>query len=194
MEPLKESKWHGLERAAILSLAMSVLVVGAMDELGRRRVENTHAWPRAAGFASDPEALVDRLQKLFRDASDETFEDGMDSSFSVNLTRVVRDHGVAAVSVLERVISADDVNVEIAEEALRQVGCMDDAKTHRRRLSLLERALGSPNVRIRDAASIGIEALDDPAAIESLRRAIDNEQHGHLRQNLKDVLAQLQDG
>ena len=193
LEPLKKPKWFRHERATILDLVMPVLVVGAMDELGRRRMEGTHAWPKTAGLASDPEDLVDRLRKLFRDASDEIFEDGMDSFFSANLTRVVRDRGMVAVSVLESMISADNVNVEIAEEALRQVGRMDDGKTHRRRLSLLERALGSPNARIRDAASIGIEAMDDPAASKSLQRAIDSERHEQLRQNFKDVLAQLQD-
>ena len=119
---------------------------------------------------------------------------GWVASVSAGLARIVRDHGVAAVRALERIISAVDVNAEVAEEALRQVGHMDDKRTHRRRLSLLERALESPNARIRDAASIGIEAMDDPAAIESLQRAIESELHEQLRQNFKDVLAQLQDG
>ena len=48
-------------------------------------------------------------------------------------------------------------------------------------------------MRIRDAASIGINAMDDPAAIESVRAAIKNEPHIRLRQNLRDVLEQLKD-
>ena len=135
--------------------------------------------------------LEDTLQKLFYDAGDETFEDGMASFFSASLIRIVRDHGVVAVRALERILSAADVNIEVAEESLRQMGRMDDEKTHRYRLSLLERALESPNARIRDAASVGIEAMDDPAAIESLQRAIDSELYEQLRQNFKDVLAQL---
>lgn len=135
---------------------------------------------------------MDILRKLFHDASDEVFEDGMDSYFSANLNRIVQTHGVAAIDALERVIRMDDVNVESIEEALRQVGRMDDGRTHRCRLLLLEHALESPNTCIRDAASIGIEAMNDTAAIESLQRAIDNERHKQLRQNLKDLLAQLQ--
>lgn len=87
----------------------------------------------------------------------------------------------------------DGANVEVVEEALRQIGYMDDEITHRHRLSLLERALESPNSRVRDAASIGLDAMDDPVAIKSLQRAVDCERYEPLRQNLEIVLRRLQD-
>ena len=168
--------------------------VNSMTAFDRIVSENAAGWGKSFEPAPAIVALEDMLQKLFFDARDEIFEDGMGSFFSAGLIRIVRDHGVAAVRALERIISAVDVNAEVAEEALRQMGHMDDKRTYRRRLFLLERALESPNARIRDAASIGIEAMDDPAAIESLQRAIDSERHEQLRQNFKDVLTQLQDG
>lgn len=81
--------------------------------------------------------------------------------------------------------------MRVAEEALRQVGCMNDKKTHSARRSLLEHSLESPDMRIRDAASIGIETMEDPAAIPALKRAIENEQVGWLRQYLEDIMNQL---
>ena len=134
---------------------------------------------------------VDILHKLFRAASDDVFEDGMDSYFSTNLHHIIKEYGAAAIDALESVM--DGANVGVTEEALRQVGNIDDDATHRARLSLLERALKSSNTRVRDAASIGIEAMNDPTGIEGLQNAIDNEPYEQLRQNFKDVLVQLQD-
>ena len=137
--------------------------------------------------------VTDTLHRLFRRANDEVFEDGMDSRFSNGLIHVIRTHGTEAVGALERLICTDGVNPEVAAEALAWIGRMDDEQTHQVRLSLLERTLESPNVCIRDGASIGIESMDDPAVIGSLRKAIDREQCGLLRQNLMDVLEQLKD-
>ena len=134
------------------------------------------------------------MRQLFNDARNEVFEDGMDSNFANALYCFVREHGTAAVDALETVMRMSDVNAEIAEEALMQTGYMKDEATHQGRLSLLIRALESSNARIRDAASVGIEAMDDPTASHSLQKAIAREQYGPLRQNFKDVLAQLQDG
>lgn len=175
---------------ALSELSLTINSVTAFDRIVN---EDAADWEKAVKSAFGIAALEDILQKLFYDARDETFEDGMGSFFSTSLIHIVRDHGAAAVRALERMISATDVNVEAAEESLRQMGRMDDEKTHRYRLSLLERALESPNARIRDAASVGIEAMDDPAAIESLQRAIGSELHEQLRQNFTDVLEQLRD-
>lgn len=139
------------------------------------------------------ESIYDRLHGLFLDASDEIFEDGMNTNFSTNLHRIIQNNGVAAINVLERLVWNDDANVEVVEEALRQIGHMDHRSTHRSRLSLLKRALESRNPRVRDAACIGIEAMEDPDAIKCLQSAIKKEQSEQLRQNLIDVLEQLQD-
>lgn len=137
--------------------------------------------------------LIDTLSELFYNARDETFADGMNSSFSIKLNHIIQSYGMSAISALEKVMCARDSNVTVIEEALRQIGYIDDTATHHSRLSLLEHFLKSPDARIRDAASIGIEAMNDPAAINSLQKAIDREQNDILRQIFKDILAQLQD-
>lgn len=167
------------------------LINVAVAESAVGRIGRPVNWPDLRRPAPDPQTPYDALYGLFRGAIDETFEDGMDSSFSMRLHRIILDYGMGAVDALEKVL--DGANVGVAEEALRQIGYIDDPGTHRARLLLLEGALKSPNADIRDAASIGIEAMDDPAAIESLRAAIENEPDAQLRQYLHDVLAQLQD-
>lgn len=192
----EQPKGQGWPRPYAVTLpdsSVHVLVVGAMIGLAQRLSYGVD-WPKATTSVSNQEMLVDMLRELFHRANYEVFEDGMDSDFSNNLNRTIRDFGVAAISALERMISADHVNPEVAAEALIWVGRMDDEATQHTRLTMLERALESSNVCIRDAASIGIGAMDDPAAISSLRRAIDREQCGLLRQNLKDTLEQLKDG
>lgn len=192
VEPPKEQHWSKSHTITVQGSEMQILVIGAMTEPAQRR-NYVAGWLKAVGPASDLEMLADMLHKLFRSANDEVFEDGMDSHFSNSLNRIIRTHGIAVVSALERIMCMDDVNPEVAAEALTWVGRMDDKQTHRARLSLLERALESPNVCIRDGASIGIGAMDDPAAIGSLRKAIDRERCGLLRQNLKSTLEQLKD-
>ena len=138
------------------------------------------------------EDIVDIFNALFVDSSDEVFVDGIETTFGRNVGHVIRAYGDVAVRSLHTVMSCPQTNVEVVEEALRRIGSLDDMRTHHSRLAVLVRELESPNPRIRDAASIGIADMDDPAAIESLCRAIDNEQSSRLQRNLQLVLSQLQ--
>lgn len=137
--------------------------------------------------------MIHVLDDLFVNAENETFEDGMDTAFSINLRRIIQYSGVNAVDVLDNILSSNHVNAEIAEEVLRQIGYMNDTHTHRHRLDLLKCQLKSSNSRIRDAASIGISAMDDPEAIPDIQKAINDKRNRNLRQDLEMVLAQLQD-
>ena len=178
-------------RIGDMTMPVSNLANAPAAESAVERVDGSTGWPYPTRFAQDPQAPYGMLRDLFRGAIDEVFEDGMDSRFSKRLRRIVLDYGADAVNALAKVL--DGANLGVAEEAIMQMGYIDDEATHPARLSLLESALKSPRVRIRDAASIGINAMDDPAAIESVRAAIKNEPHIRLRQNLRDVLEQLKD-
>ena len=131
------------------------------------------------------------LRNLFARSRYVVFHDGMTSDFSRELHRIVQTYGVPSIVALEKVLHGASVGV--AEEALIQIGHIEDDKTHRYRLALLARALESSDGRIRDAAAVGIDAMEDPAAIESLQKAVDNEPHKFLRQYMKDLLVHLQD-
>lgn len=161
----------------------------AADKSAQSRRDIAH-WHYMVGSEPD-HMLVNTLSRLFLGARNEIFEDGMDSYFSANLHHTIREYGVAAVDALEFVMH--DADLGAAKYALIQIGHMADDNTHSSRLSLLGRALQSPNASVRDAASSGIEAMEDPAAIWNIQKAIDCEPYKDLRQNLKDILAQLQD-
>lgn len=104
--------------------------------------------------------LVDYFEGLVRDSAEEVFEDGMGSNFSRGLVSAVLEHGVTALTAVEQVIIAGNTNVEVLGEVLVQIGAIDDPITHDRRLTILTDALESEDVRIRDAASLGLEAME----------------------------------
>ena len=189
-EPSKGQGWFKPCAAAVPGSEVRVLVVGTMTEPGQRLNYETD-WPKAAEFVSDQAMLADTLHELFHDANEEIFEDGMTSRFSDALRNIVREHGVEAIEHIGAAIRAVDTSVKVAEEALRQVGHINDRRTHSARRSLLECFLESSDIRMRDAASIGIEAMEDPAAVPALKRAIETEPAGWLQQYLKDVMNQL---
>ena len=146
------------------------------------------------GVSPAPDAeLPSRLEAMFAVAGEETFFDGMDSDFARNFKSMVRSYGHAAIDSIGRMIRSQRLDVEVAGEALRQIGSVDDVRSHRSRLALLLQALESPDPRLRDAASIGIATMDDPTAIEGVRRAEEQESSPQLRHNLQLVLDQLEE-
>jgi HEAT repeat protein len=132
------------------------------------------------------------VAELFNREWDELFEDGLESEFARKLKCVIEREGESAIDSLASVVSAPDVNEGLAAEALRVIGRMNDPLTHDKRLSLLEGALFGPAARVRDAASVGLASLDDPRAIPCVIRAINDESSSELREDMKQVLQQLE--
>lgn len=137
--------------------------------------------------------LLSRLEAMFANAGAETFFDGMDSDFSRSFHSMVRSYGHPAIDAIGRMILSNRLDIEVAGEALRQFGSVDDLRSHRNRLTLLLRILESPDPRLRDSASIGIATMDDPTAIDGIRRAAEQEISPRLRNNLQLVLDQLEE-
>ncbi|MDP6451879.1 MAG: HEAT repeat domain-containing protein [SAR202 cluster bacterium] len=126
-------------------------------------------------------------------ASEEIFEDGIESEFSRTLNRLVQNFGEPAVKAIEKVICLDQANVEITAEAVQQLGSIENMPSHQSRKGILLRNLESPDARLRDAASIGLSAMDDPTTIQALRDAISRESSPALQRNLQLVLDQLEE-
>ena len=132
----------------------------------------------------------EEIGSIFRGAREETFRDGMESAFAIRLRVAIIGFGNAAIDALAEELGDD---IEASGEALRLLGDMEDERTHGARLALLLRALESPDARMRDAASIGLVNLEDPAALDGLRRAVEVEQTAWVRANLELALRQFQD-
>jgi hypothetical protein len=136
--------------------------------------------------------LYRKFLSLFRAAKELTFEDGVHTEFSRHLLAMVQDYGSQAIAVLEDLIFANQVGIEETSEALRWLGQLEDATTHSRRLKLLGLSLSDSSARIRDGAILGLSFMDDPDAIPYIRAAICHETVGPLREDMKQVLAQLE--
>lgn len=186
----KGQEWPESHADSMQGSEVQYVVIETMTEPDQRMNYGAD-WFSENELALYQKILTNTLNELFHSANNEVFEDGMTSRFSDALRGFVRKHGGAAIEQLGVAIRAADTSVKVAEEALRQVGHMNDGKTHSARLLLLERSLESPDMRMRDAASIGIEAMEDPAAIPALKRAVENESVEWLRQYLEEVLDQL---
>ena len=136
--------------------------------------------------------IVEHLMETVRIASEEVFVDGMDSVLSEDMSMLIETYGDIAVSAIEHMLGLYYDRVEIVGEALRQLGQIEDSQTHRSRMTALVAHLESSDPRVRDAASLGLAALDDPEAIKALKNALERESSLQLRSNLELVLVQLQ--
>lgn len=131
------------------------------------------------------------LAELFKREIEEIFEDGIESEFASDVRSIILEEGEPAIDALTGVIFYRSVNEGLASQSLELIGRMNDLITHSRRLWLLESALFSSSARIRDAASVGLASLDDPHAIPYIRRAINEESYAELREDMNQVLKQL---
>ena len=138
------------------------------------------------------ERLVNYFSKLIRDSIDDVFTDGMESPLSRQLIPIVETFGDTAIQAIVRLMGSNGENVEVTGELLRQLGTIEDQNTHHNRLTILINGLQANDPRIRDAASLGIAALDDTSAIGAIQKAFDREPSPHIKRNLKLVLDQLQ--
>lgn len=195
-----------LSNPHILALMCAVLFNRSLDEnrVAHGLTESTSAlleqnYPVTVGATSGvtptanlEDQLVDYFQRLGTNAIEEVFLDGMESNFSRRLTAALVAHGETAVRAIERIINLDTTSVEVVGETLRHIGYLEDLRTHQTRLIVLVRQLESTDPRIRDAAALGLAALDDPQAIDALLETLNRESSSQLKGNLRIVLNQLQ--
>ena len=136
--------------------------------------------------------LLRYLGQIIREATEQVFLDGMESTFSRQLSWAIKIFGYVAIQSIERVLTSGEGNAEVLGEILRQLGSVEDPLTQHGRLTILIDNLQAPDPRIRDAAALGIAALDDPTALSTVQTALDRETSPKLRNNLNLVIGQLQ--
>ena len=166
------------------SLQLPLNLARAMSGLNVRLDNSTISY-------DPPYELEKAIERLFDTAKGEFFEDGVETDFSRNLLNLIRAYGDTAVEMLTGLIVSEYVDSEVASEALRWIGRLDDAGTYKSRLQLLEKSLGNSAARVRDGALLGLASLDDPSAIRYLEKALQGESLEQLRRNIQQVLDQL---
>ena len=140
-----------------------------------------------------PESLAEELQRIFFEARDEVFEDGMDSVFSRRLVDFMQHHGGLAIDILSDLLLLERVNAEVAGEALRHVGYLEHGATRIPRRRLLERCLFDSSAYVRDGAILGLAAMDDPKSIPCVEQAVTRESIAELQEDMQAVLDQLRE-
>jgi hypothetical protein len=147
-----------------------------------------HSFDVLSGISS---AVGKATAAVFASGSEEVLEDGVESSFARDLEALLRAHGHSALLAVEDLIRAPETNKELAFEATRMLGSVDDAKSHDLRRKFLEELLDSAVARLRHAAASGLAAMDDPASLSAIERAAVKESNGLLRKYLARVADQL---
>lgn len=143
------------------------------------------------GLESD-EQFLPVVKALFAAGKEVHFEDGMDTKFSNDLIDLVESGGALVCGVIETLIINESVDPDVAGEALRWLGRMDSRQTLDRRRLLLEKCLQSKSRLVRDGALLGLASIDDHRSIQPLKDAIQREECVGLREDMEEVLHQLQ--
>ena len=138
------------------------------------------------------QAIEENLERIFDEARDEEFENGMDSKFSESLTAMVLLHDAEAVIAVGRILKTPNIGIEVLIEALRQIGQLEHEPTRAARLNLIEPYLRNDAIRVRYAACLGLAALEDAEATGTLRAALDAEPSEQIRKILLQVINQLE--
>lgn len=179
-------------------LLISVLRLIAAD--GKYPIEKGRFWQildRHGPFSPlDPDdslrqGLLSEIETLFAVAENETFEDGFDSLLSVELQRLVLQHGDVTLEIVSDLIFEDRAAPDVAREALSCLGEMEHGATHEGRRRVLERSLTCSSHVARDGALTGLADQGDPRSIPALEAAAERESYRLLRADMLEAVAQL---
>ncbi len=140
-----------------------------------------------------PETLEKAIAVLFDSADEEYFEYGYESQFAESLEMFIQRYGITGIEVIQQHIFFEDVNTDVAIEALHTLGRVQHMPSHSERLVLLLRCLFASSARIRCGAALGLAYLDDPKAVSFLQRALEQETSKSAQTCLQRVLEQLED-
>lgn len=150
--------------------------------------------PRVKVYSVEEEQrLRIEIENMFEYAKDEVFEDGMESTFSLHLLRLLEEHGEFAMNQIVFLVEEKGVSSEVLAETLRWFGLMEDGPAYAHRRWLLQRCLKSSSVIVRDGAILGLSFLEDPRSIPILEQAYYSEIHESLRADILQVLNDLKE-
>lgn len=135
--------------------------------------------------------VIREANKIFDVATEEYFEDGMETEFSRAIVSLVEKYKSLAIEALGRLIKMRQLTPQLVSESLRWIGWISDKQTHNERRRLLEDCLFHKSPYIRDGAIIGLAYLDDPKSIKPLVEAAARENIPPLSKYIQQVIEQL---
>ena len=135
--------------------------------------------------------LTEEFVGYINAARDERFQDGMESRFSERVRKSILSGGSNAASAWVEALTLRENAYETTEEFLRIIGDMKDQQSHEKRTEVLTGMLRHGKPAVRDAAGLGLAALDDPSTIPAVKEALDTETEEWVRKGLRQVAEQL---
>ena len=129
--------------------------------------------------------------RYINEARNERFEDGMESRFSKRVRKSILSGGTNAVSAWTQALNLRENAYETTEEFLRTIGDMRDEKSHGQRREVLTEMLRHGKPTVRDAARLGLAALDDRSTLPAVREALVTETEEWVSRGLRQVAEQL---
>ena len=146
----------------------------------------------STALISTPLNLYRRIEGLLEQARGLHLEDGVHSQFSRDLINLVQKSGVSAVEIIAALVVHEKVNSSIAAESLFWLARIQQGRTYKFRLWLLETCLQSPSAQIRDAAALGLVTMGDQHSLEPIKMAAEREECEELKSDLQKAIEQLE--
>jgi hypothetical protein len=124
-------------------------------------------------------------------ATEERFQDGMESNLSLGLTALITRYPEQAMTQLTAGLGSIRIASFVLAEILQLFGRIESAETKERRFGLLTSFLRHKSPLVRDAAATGLAYMNEKRAVSFLEEAISKEPVPSLREDLRAVVDQL---
>lgn len=134
------------------------------------------------------------VKQLFSMAENITFEVGMDNQFSEDLERAIEVIGAPVLVEIRSIILNEETSLTVAAETMRYIGNIESPTYRAERRELLETCLSASRfIWVKEGAAVGLSYIDDPQSIPVLKQAIQKERHQELKEDLNQILKQLEE-
>ncbi len=131
------------------------------------------------------------LERLFEIASDEQFEDGMDSNLGAGLRALFASNAAQTMECLRKRLRETSLSWEVLTETLKVLARIDNAETKGAQLIVILDFLKHPSMLIRDAALTALSLLGDRQAIPQLERVAREEANPWFRHEIEATILEL---
>ena len=134
------------------------------------------------------------VKRLFSMAENIEFEVGMINDFSEALERAIEVIGVPILVEIRRIILNEETSLTVAAETMCYIGNIESPTYRAERRELLETCLSASRfIWVKEGAAVGLSYIDDPQSIPVLKQAIQKERHQELKEDLNQILKQLEE-
>jgi hypothetical protein len=198
--PLNQNEFSELSgiRKSVALVALQVVAATALG-INRCFLREDTALTLVGGVVAEssthitkiaPEIRV-KLDALLEAARHEIIEDGMSNAITERLADLFSKDVDSLIPMVMGVIDGNRTPPTVVSEILKELGRIRNAASHGSRRWLLEHALSATSAFVRDGAGLGLARMADPAALRSLRKAVEKESNPETKADLELVITEL---